>query len=75
MDNLEVKPQPAVLVNRTKRSRFYFVGRILTYAILIFGAFIFIFPFFWMISSSLMTLGETITRALFPKVPQWGNYM
>lgn len=27
-----------------------------------------------MISSSLMTLGETITRQLLPKVPQWVNY-
>jgi len=53
----------------------YFLGRILTYAVLIFGAIIFIFPFFWMISSSLMTLGETLTRQLLPKVPQWVNYL
>lgn len=53
----------------------YFLGRILTYAVLIFGAIIFIFPFFWMISSSLMTLGETLTRQLLPKAPQWVNYL
>ena len=54
------------------------VGRILgkaaLYLILLVGAIIFIFPFFWMISNSLMTLGETITRQLVPKVPQWVNY-
>ena len=76
MDNLAVKDQPVVPpATRAKRSPFYFVGRVLTYAILILGAIIFIFPFFWMISSSLMTLGETITRALVPKVPQWVNYV
>ena len=54
------------------------VGRVLgkaaLYLILLVGAVIFIFPFFWMISNSLMTLGETITRQLLPKVPQWINY-
>ncbi len=60
---------------RAKRSPMYFLGRILTYAVLIFGAIIFIFPFFWMISSSLMTLGETLTRQLLPKAPQWVNYL
>ncbi|NLB71965.1 MAG: carbohydrate ABC transporter permease [Chloroflexi bacterium] len=74
MDNLagtQPKPAPAT---RGKRSPFYWIGRVLTYAILIIGALIFIFPFFWMISNSLMTLGETITRQLLPKVPQWSNY-
>jgi ABC-type glycerol-3-phosphate transport system permease component len=41
---------------------------------LLFGAAIFIFPFFWMISNSLMTLGETITRKFVPAIPQWVNY-
>jgi ABC-type glycerol-3-phosphate transport system permease component len=49
-------------------------GKLIMYFILIFGAAVFIFPFFWMISTSLMTLGETITRALVPKVPQWVNF-
>ncbi|MEL7625767.1 MAG: carbohydrate ABC transporter permease [Anaerolineaceae bacterium] len=75
MDSVAAKPQPVVTITRAKRSRFYWLGRILTYAILIFGAIIFIFPFLWMISSSLMTLGETITRQLLPKVPQWINYV
>ena len=34
------------------------------------------FPFFWMISTSLKTLHETILvpPSLFPEVPQWENY-
>ena len=32
------------------------------------------FPFFWMISTSLMTIGETINRSLVPDTPQWVNY-
>ncbi|HBO33909.1 MAG TPA: ABC transporter permease [Anaerolineaceae bacterium] len=75
MDSVVVKQKPVVTTNRAKRSKFYYIGRILTYAILLLGAIVFIFPFFWMISSSLMTLGETITRSLMPKVPQWVNYV
>lgn len=49
--------------------------RIILYLILILGAFISILPFFWMISSSLMTLGETINRRWLPAVPQFANYI
>jgi ABC-type glycerol-3-phosphate transport system permease component len=49
-------------------------GRVLLYAILILGAVIAIYPFFWMISTSLMTLGETILKKPLPNTPQWGNY-
>lgn len=52
-----------------------YLGKAILYLVLIFGAVIFIFPFFWMISTSLMTLGETITRVMLPKVPQWQNYV
>ncbi len=48
--------------------------RIVLYLILIIGAFIAILPFFWMTSSSLMTLGETINRRWMPVVPQFSNY-
>jgi len=48
--------------------------RALVYLVLILGAFIAVLPFFWMISASLMTLGETINRQWIPKVPQWENY-
>ncbi|MBP7213239.1 MAG: carbohydrate ABC transporter permease, partial [Anaerolineaceae bacterium] len=62
-------------ITRGKRSAGQVISRILIYAVLIAGAIIFIFPFFWMISNSLMTLGETATRVLLPKVPQWSNYL
>jgi ABC-type glycerol-3-phosphate transport system permease component len=49
-------------------------GRLLLYLILILGAIVAILPFFWMVSTSLMTLGETINRQWLPKVPQFDNY-
>ncbi len=58
--------------DKHKFSRIF--GRVMMYAVLIGGAVVFMFPFFWMVSNSLMTLGETITRQLVPKVPQWVNY-
>ncbi len=49
--------------------------RILIYLILIAGAVLAILPFFWMVSTSLMTLGETINRRWLPAVPQFSNYV
>ena len=49
--------------------------RLILYAILLLGAVIAMTPFFWMISTSLMTLGETINRQWLPKVPQFNNYV
>jgi ABC-type glycerol-3-phosphate transport system permease component len=34
-----------------------------------------IIPFFWMVSTSLMTLGETINKQWLPAAPQWENYV
>jgi ABC-type glycerol-3-phosphate transport system permease component len=48
---------------------------LILYAILIFGAVIAILPFFWMVSTSFMTLGETINRQWLPKAPQFKNYL
>lgn len=50
-------------------------GRVLIYLVLIAGAIIAILPFFWMISTSFMTLGETINKQWLPKVPQISNYV
>lgn len=47
---------------------------IITYVILIGGILVAVFPFFWMVSASLMTLGEATGRFLLPATPQWGNY-
>ena len=44
------------------------------YTFLVIGALMVIFPFIWMISTSLMTFGETATRRWFPGVPQFINY-
>ena len=37
---------------------------------------IFVFPFFWMVTTSLQTLRETMSYPpqMFPSVPQWENY-
>lgn len=45
------------------------------YLILIAGAIVAITPFFYMVSTSFMSLGETINRRLLPATPQWGNYV
>lgn len=44
------------------------------YTLLLIGAIVAATPFAYMISTSLMTLGETINRQLVPSDPQWVNY-
>ncbi|APD10499.1 MULTISPECIES: carbohydrate ABC transporter permease [Thermus] len=34
-----------------------------------------LFPILWMVNTSLMTQLEAATGSLFPKAPQWGNYL
>jgi multiple sugar transport system permease protein len=48
----------------------------LKYVILCFVALLFLFPFAWMILTSLKTNTEALTNptALLPAVPQWSNY-
>jgi ABC-type glycerol-3-phosphate transport system permease component len=72
MDNLAAMPNAKKLKKETLAGKI--LGKAFLYLILLFGAAIFIFPFFWMISNSLMTLGETITRKFVPAIPQWINY-
>ncbi len=48
--------------------------RVLLYGILTFWAVIAMIPFLWMITNSLMTLGETQVRRIVPAVPQWQNF-
>ena len=50
------------------------VTSVVIYLILIAGAAVAALPFFWMFSTSLMTLGETINRQWVPAHPQWVNY-
>ena len=48
---------------------------VLTYAVLIVGVIIAVFPFFWMISTSLMSLGEAQGTRLIPTVLHFENYV
>jgi multiple sugar transport system permease protein len=52
------------------------LGLTLKYVILSFVALLFLFPFAWMLLTSLKTNTEALTNptALLPAVPQWGNY-
>lgn len=52
----------------------YRLARTLLYVVLILAALIAILPFYWMISTSLMTSGETALRRWLPDVPQFANY-
>ena len=57
-------------------NRPYQRGMVVKYVVLIVLTIIILFPFFWMLMTSLKTNTEAITNplALFPTVPQWGNY-
>lgn len=50
-------------------------GRVLIYAVLIFGAVLAIFPFLYTVSVSLMNLTEATGGQMLPSTPQWGNYV
>ena len=47
----------------------------LPYLILIIVFFVSIYPFFYMVSTSLMTAGEAINQYIFPKKPMFENYV
>jgi raffinose/stachyose/melibiose transport system permease protein len=51
--------------------------RLLLHGLLICGGILYVFPFLWMLGGSLKTAGEFFTSGLgvFPKAPQWGNYL
>ncbi len=69
----KAQPLVAVKTSRTAKVRIK-PGRLVLYALLIVGAVVAIIPFFSMVSTSLMTLGETINKQWLPKVPQLSNY-
>lgn len=48
--------------------------KVLTYLFLLFGAFLAVIPFIWMISTSLMTLGEAQGVRFFPSELHFENY-
>ena len=49
-------------------------SQLLLHLALAFGALVSLLPFLTMLSTSLMTLGETYTRSPLPSLPQWQNY-
>ena len=59
-----------------RRAALAWVSRIGRWAVNILLVLVFFVPFFWMVSSSLKTLGETMQfpPTLLPGEPQWSNY-
>jgi ABC-type glycerol-3-phosphate transport system permease component len=49
-----------------RRKPSYYFGKFVLYGLLIGGAIIAMIPFYWMLSNSLMTLGETLNRQWVP---------
>lgn len=71
-------PQAAVrgpLPGRHERNWGATLTNLAVYAVICFFALLAMFPFIWMISNSLMTLGETQVRRFFPESPQFYNYV
>ena len=52
------------------------ISKVLVYIVLVIGAFIVLFPFFWMIMTSLKTLPETmqVPPKILPNEFMWNNY-
>ena len=79
-DSRAVKPiglsaaRPRAIARRGRAVR-YRLGRLSLYGVLLLGGVISLIPFAWMMSASLMTLGETVTRQLLPSVPRFENYV
>ncbi len=66
------------MVNKKpKFSRFTvsYQRKMLTYLILIVGAFLSLLPFIWMISTSLKSLGEALGTSFFPSTLHFENYI
>lgn len=77
-DNAQVNAKVALDFEGIARRRaaLAWVSRIGRWAVNILLVLVFFFPFFWMVSSSLKTLGETMQfpPTLLPSEPQWSNY-
>lgn len=73
------REQPALAVAATKptrsvRKRPIRWGRVIIYGILVIGLLQAVFPFFWMVSASLMSLGEVTMGNLLPGQIRLENY-
>ena len=70
-----VPAAPKVAPRRAPRGPSEFkLSHLPIYFILIVGALISLTPFLYMVSTSFMTLGETINRVPIPSTQQWSNY-
>ena len=70
-----LEPQETTEAGRGFRLPKLSAWRLFSYAVLLVGAAISIIPFFWMVSTYLMTVGEAISGRLLPSAPQFGNYV
>ncbi len=77
MASIQKNISSSYTMRKSKSQNFFsrHIGRVILYLLLIFGAALALLPFYWMISTSLMTLGETINRKWLPAVPQLVNYV
>ncbi len=79
MDSLTQVPTPPPVARRGNVTSPFvyqrFFSKFLLYFVLVVGGVIAIIPFFWMLSTSFMTLGETINRVWIPSQLQWSNYI
>lgn len=64
-------PPPA---KSQKKASWIVLRNIATYLMLSLGVVVAVFPFFWMISTSLMTLGEAQGTRIIPSSIHWENY-
>jgi len=51
------------------------ISRVFLYLVLILGAILAVLPFYWMVATAFMTLGETINRVWVPESLQFKNYL
>ena len=70
-----VKKSSARRITPSRTPTWLLMREIMTYLLLSMGVIIAIFPFFWMISTSLMSLGEAQGTRLIPSALHFENYV
>lgn len=70
----DIRPAAAVTPQIERKPASLLIGKAIMYLLLIVFAVVAMTPFFWMVSTSLMTLGDTINRQWLPDSPQFSNY-